>query len=103
MNIPWNWDISEIIARIAPNFGAENSWMLYVFAAFILGILLGGLVKGIAKLVLGLVMFSGFIVLVLMVMQKHDLLSMIASVIFGTIMLVVSFLVKVGKYPISKG
>ncbi len=103
MNNPWTWNLKDVITRIAPNFGAESGWMLYVFAAFILGILLGGLVKGVAKLVLGLVMFSGFVVLVLMLMQKHDLLSMVASVVFGTIMLVVSFLVKVGKYSMSKG
>ena len=69
----------------------------------ILGIIIGGMMRGIAKLVLGLVIFSGFIVLVLMLMQKQDILSMIASVVFGIIMLVSSFLVKIRKtYPFPK-
>lgn len=103
MSSLWNWDITDIITKIFPNIGTENGWMLYVFTAFILGILMGGMVKGIAKLVLGLVMLSGFIVLVLMLMQKNDILSMIASVVFGIIMLVSSFLVKLRKtYPFPK-
>lgn len=102
VNEIWDLDIMDILSDVSTNLGSE-SWMLYVFAAFILGILLGGLVKGIAKLVLGLVMFSGFVVLVLILLQKQDVLSIIASVVFGTIMLVVSFLVKLGKYPLPKG
>lgn len=76
--------------------------MLYVFAALVFGIIIGGMMRGVAKLVLGVVMLSGFVVLVLMLLQKQDVLSMIASVVFGIIMLVFSFLVKVGKYPIPK-
>jgi vacuolar-type H+-ATPase subunit I/STV1 len=68
-----------------------------------LGIIIGGTMRGLAKLVLGLVMFSGFAILVLMAMQKQDVLTMIASVVFGIIMLVFSFLVKIGKnYPYIK-
>jgi len=59
-------------------------------------------VKGAAKIVLGVVMLSGFVVLALLLMQRQDILTMIASVVFGLIMLVASFLVKVGKYPIPK-
>jgi hypothetical protein len=80
-----------------------NVLILYVFGAFVLGILIGGLVKGITKLVLSVVLFSGFAILILMLLQKQDLLSMIASIVFGVIMLVTSFLVKIGKYPIPKG
>ena len=77
--------------------------MLYAFGAFVLGVLLGGLVKGFTKLVLSVILFSGFAILILMLLQKQDLLSMIASVIFGVIILVTSFLVKIGKYPLPKG
>ena len=103
MNSPLTWDISDIIARIAPTIGVENSWMLYVFAALIFGIIIGGVMKGLAKLVLGLVMFSGFAVLILLALQKQDILSMIASVVFGIIILLFSLLVKIGKsYPYIK-
>jgi hypothetical protein len=99
----WTWDITDIITTLSSNIEAENGWMLYVFTAFIIGILLGGMVKGIAKLVLGLVMLSGFVILVLMLLQKNDILSMIASVVFGLIMLVSSFLVKLRKtYPFPR-
>lgn len=100
---PWTWDISDIISKFATDFGTENGWMLYVFAALIFGIIVGGVMKGLAKLVLGIVMISGFAVLVLLLLQKHDLLSMIASVVFGIIILLFSFLVKIGKsYPYVK-
>ena len=99
---PWTWNITDIIANIPTNFGMGDSWLLYVFIALILGILIGGLIKGVAKLVLGVMMLSGLVVLVLLLMQKQDILSMIASVIFGIIILVSSFLVKLGKYPVPK-
>lgn len=100
---PWIWDISEIISKITPDFGTENGWMLYVFATLIFGIIIGGMMRGLAKLVLGIVMLMGFAVLVLLLMQKQDLLSMIASVVFGIIILLFSLLVKIGKsYPYIK-
>jgi hypothetical protein len=99
----WTWDLPEILPNIAYSIENGNGWMLYVFGAFILGVLLGGLVKGITKLVLSVILFSGFAILILMLLQKQDLLSMIASVVFGVIMLVTSFLVKIGKYPLPKG
>lgn len=74
--------------------------MLFVLGALVLGIIIGGAMRGLAKLVLGLVMFSGFTILILMTLQRQDVLSTIASVIFGIIILLFSFLVKVGKtYP----
>ena len=75
MNIPWTWDISDITARIAPNLGTENSWMFYVFAALLFGIIIGGMMRGLARLVLGIVMLSGFAVVILLLMQKQDILS----------------------------
>ena len=103
VNSLWTWDLSDILPNIVYSIENGNGWMLYVFGAFVLGILLGGLVKGITKLVLSVVLFSGFAILILMLLQKQDLLSMIASVVFGVIMLVTSFLVKIGKYPLPKG
>lgn len=100
---PWTWNITDIFLNIPSNLGTEENWLLYVLIALILGILIGGMIKGVAKLVLGVVMLSGIVVLVLLLLQKQDVLSMIASVVFGAIMLVVSFLVKVGKYPLPKG
>ena len=99
----WIWDLSEILPNVASSIENGNGWMLYVFGAFVLGILLGGLVKGITKLVLSVVLFSGFTILILMLLQKQDILSMIVSFVFGVIMLVTSFLVKIGKYPLPKG
>jgi hypothetical protein len=96
------WNITSILPELSSNLGNGNNWMLYAFGALVLGILIGGLVKGAAKLVLGVVMLSGFVVLALLLMQRQDILTMIASVVFGLIMLVASFLVKVGKYPIPK-
>jgi len=98
----WAWNITDVLPKVSSNLGNGNNWMLYVFAVFILGIIIGGTMRGVAKLVLGVVMLSGFVVLILMLMQKQDILSTIASVVFGVIMLVTSFLVKVGKYPIPK-
>lgn len=100
---PWTWKITDILLDIPLNLGTEGSWVLYILVALILGILIGGLIKGVAKLVLGIVMLSGFMVLILLLMQKQDVLSMIASIVFGAIMLILSFLVKLGKYPLPKG
>ena len=99
---PLVWNITSILPEISSNLGNGSNWMLYAFGALVLGILIGGLVKGAAKLVLGVVMLSGFVVLALLLMQRQDILTTIASVVFGLIMLVASFLVKVGKYPIPK-
>lgn len=102
MASPWTWNITDVFVNVSSELPLENNWMLYAFGALVLGILIGGLVKGAAKVVLGVVMLSGFVVLVLLLMQRQDILTMIASVVFGLIMLVASFLVKVGKYPIPK-
>jgi len=99
---PLVWNITSILPEMSSNLGNGNNWMLYALGALVLGILIGGLVKGAAKIVLGVVMLSGFVVLALLLMQRQDILTMIASVVFGLIMLVASFLVKVGKYPIPK-
>ena len=99
---PWDWNVTDVLPEVATNLDPEG-WMFYVFAALIFGIIIGGLIKGLAKLVLGIVMLSGFAVVILLLMQKQDVLSMIASVVFGIIMLVSSFLVKIRKtYPFPK-
>ena len=96
------WNVTDILPDVAANLKPEG-WMFYVFAALVFGIIVGGLMKGLAKLVLGIVILSGFAVLILLLMQKQDVLSMIASVVFGIIMLVSSFLVKIRKtYPFPK-
>lgn len=103
MSSLWAWNITDILVNGSSEFGAENNWMLYVFAALVFGIIIGGMMRGVAKLVLGIVMVSGFVVLALMFLQRQDILSMIASVVFGIIMLVSSFFVKLGKsYPVPK-
>ena len=102
MDNPLVWDITSILPEMSSNLGSGNNWVLYALGALVLGILIGGLVKGAAKLVLGVVMLSGFVVLVLLLIQRQDILTMIASVVFGLIMMVASFLVKVKKYPILK-
>ena len=96
------WNVTDILSDVATNLEPE-SWMFYVFSALVLGIIIGGFMRGLAKLVLGIVMLSGFAVLILLLMQKQDVLSMIASMVFGIIMLVSSFLVKLRKtYPFPK-
>lgn len=103
MSSLWAWNITDILVNGSSEFGAENNWMLYVFAALVFGIIIGGMMRGVAKLVLGIVIVSGFVVLALLLFRNHDVLSMIASVVFGIIMLVFSFLVKIGKsYPMPK-
>ena len=93
-NIPFALNITESLPNGASLLGNENGWILYVFGALVLGILIGGLVKGVAKLVLGIVLVSGFALLFLVFMQRQDTISMIASVVFGVILLVFSFVVK---------
>ena len=87
----------NVLPKVLPNLENGNGWMLYVIAALILGIIIGGMMKSVAKLVLGVVLFSGFAVLILMLMQKQDILSTVASILFGIIILVFGLLVKMGK------
>jgi len=87
----------NVLPKVLPNLENGNGWMLYVIAALILGIIIGGMMKSVAKLVLGVVLFSGFAVLILMLMQKQDILSTVASIVFGIIILVFGLLVKMGK------
>ena len=80
-----------------------NSWIFAVLGALVFGIIIGGTMRGLAKLVLGLIMLSGFAILILMALQKQDILTMIASVVFSIIILLFSLLVKIGKsYPYIK-
>lgn len=97
MAIPFDLNITDVMPSAGTIVGSENGWMLYVFAALVFGIILGGTVRGLARLVLGLILVAGFIVVVLMAMQRNDMLTAIASVVFGLIMLLFSFLVKIGK------
>ena len=87
----------DVLPKVLPNIENWNGWMLYVIAALILGIIIGGMMRSVAKLVLGIVLLSGFAVLILMFMQKQDILSTVASIVFGIIILVFGLLVKVGK------
>lgn len=101
--LPSVWNITDVLPRVVTNLENGNGWVLYVFTALIFGIIIGGMMRGLAKLVLGLVMFSGFAVLVLLALQRQDILSMVASVVFGIIMLLFGLLVKIGKsYPYVK-
>ena len=93
----WAWNITEVLSGGASVLEQGNGWMLYVFAALIFGIILGGTMRGLAKLVLGLVLVAGFAVIALIALQRHDVLSTIASIVFGVIILLFSFLVKTGK------
>lgn len=99
VNLPV-WNITDVLPGVASGLVDEKGLLLYMFGALILGIIIGGMMRSVAKLVLGAVMLSGFAVLILMFMQKQDVLSTVASIVFGIIMLVFSFLVKIGKnYP----
>jgi hypothetical protein len=96
------WNVTDILPDVATNLELEG-WMFYVFAALVFGIIIGGMMRGLAKLVLGIVMLSWFAVVILLLIQKQDVLSMIVSVVFGIVMLVSSFLVKLRKtYPFPK-
>jgi len=96
VNLPV-WDITDVLPGVASGLVDEKGLLLYVFGALILGIIVGGMMRSVAKLVLGAVMLSGFAVLILMFMQKQDVLSTIASVVFGIIILVMGLIVKLGK------
>ncbi|RJS84179.1 hypothetical protein CW713_03000 [Methanophagales archaeon] len=96
VNLPV-WNITDILPGVASGLVDEKDLVLYVFAALILGIIIGGMMRSVAKLVLGAVMLSGFAVLILMLMQKQDILSTVASIVFGIIILVFGLLVKMGK------
>ena len=96
VNLPV-WNITDVVPRVASDLVDEKGLLLYVLGALILGIIIGGMIRSVAKLALGAVMLSGFAVLILMSMQKQDALSTIASVVFGIIMLVMGLLVKLGK------
>lgn len=98
---PLSWNITDILP--GAEIGAGNEWILFVLGALVFGIVIGGTMRGLAKLVLGFVLFSGFGLLLLVFLQKDDLVSTIVSVVFGLILLLFSFLVKVGKtYPYVK-
>lgn len=97
MALPFDFNVTDVLPNVGVAVGSENVWMLYVFAALVLGIILGGTLRGLAKIVLASVIFVGFAVIALIALQRHDLLSTIASIVFGVIILVFSFLVKVGK------
>lgn len=97
MAIPFNLNITDVMPSIGSVAGSENGWMLYVLGALVFGIILGGAVRGLARMVLGLILVVGFVAVVLVAMQRNDVLTAIASVVFGLIMLLFSFLVKIGK------
>ena len=97
MDGPLIWNITDVLPRIASDLTDDKGLLFYVFAALMLGIIIGSTMRSVAKLVLGAVMLSGFAVLILMLMQKQDVLSTVASVVFGIIMLVMGLLVKLGK------
>lgn len=91
--------------EVIPEYVIEQSnWPFLLLGVFVLGIILGGLVKGLAKFVLTLMLFGSFIVLVMSFLGKNDLLSMVISVAVGLVTLAVSFLAKIGKtYTLTKG
>lgn len=70
---------------------------------FVLGIILGGTMRGMARVILGLTLLSGFAVLVLLLLKRQDILSLIVSGIFGLIMMVFSILSKLGKTYVPRG
>lgn len=101
--IPDIWNVTEVLPKVVTNLENGNGWIFYVLAALVFGIIIGGMMRGLAKLTLGIVMISGFVILILIALQRQDVLSMIASVVFGIIMLLFSFFVKIGKsYPYVK-
>ena len=59
------------------------------------------MMKNLAKLVLEALLLSGFAVLILMLMHKQDVLSTVASIVFGIIMLVLGLLTKAGKSHVN--
>ena len=97
VNLPFDFNMTDIFPRAGAIIGSENVWMLYVFGALVFGIILGGTIRGLARFVLVMILIAGFIVVVLMAMQRNDLLTAIASVVFGLIMMIFSFFVKIRK------
>ena len=93
------WDIPLEL----PLGTAETRMILFIFMAFILGIILGGTMKELARFILGVTLLSGFVVLVLLFLNKQDILSVVISGIFGIIMLVFSLLSKLGKTYAPRG
>lgn len=81
----------------------ETRMTLYIFMTFVLGIILGGTMRGMARVILGLTLLSGFAVLVLLLLKRQDILSLIVSGIFGLIMMVFSILSKLGKTYVPRG
>ena len=65
------WKVIDILPDVTTNLEPEG-WMFYVFAALMFGIIIGGMMRGLAKLVLGIVMLSGFAVVILLLMQKQE-------------------------------
>lgn len=90
------FNITEILTDTSFNTSPEG-WLLYLISAFVLGIVIGGTMKGLARLLLGLILISGFGVLALLFLKKNDLLSTIASIVFGLVMVLFSILAKAGK------
>ncbi len=94
----------SIVEVIPESIIETNNWPFLLLGVFVLGIILGGLVKGLAKFVLTLMLFGSFIVLVMFLLGKNDLLSMVISVAVGLVTLAVSFLAKIGRtYTLTKG
>lgn len=79
------------------------SLLWHLFIAFILGVILGGTLKGLARFILGMALLAGFVVLILFLLNKQDIFSLIISGIFGIIMLIFSIFTKLGKSYIPKG
>ena len=70
MNSPWTWNITDIV-NVPSNLGTGDNWVFYVLIALILGILIGGMIKGATKLVLGIIMiFVTFLALQYMIAVK---------------------------------
>ena len=80
----------------------EMRLVLYMSMAFVLGIIVGGMMKELARLILGVTLISGFILLVLLLIHRQDIISLIIYGVFGLVMLALSLLAKVGKSYIPK-
>ena len=80
----------------------EMRLVLYMSMAFVLGIIVGGMMKELARLILGVALISGFILLVLLLIHRQDIISLAIYGIFGLVMLALSLLAKVGKSYIPR-
>jgi len=80
----------------------EIRLILYMSIAFVLGIIVGGMMKELARLILGVALISGFILLVLFLIHKQNIISLIVYGIFGLIMLALSVLARLGKSYIPR-